>query len=291
MPLHLARDVAWVAAMLTWSIRRLRGRPMSPSHSMRPRPVACLDLDAPPAAGVPPEAAPLRVLGLIPAYNEVANLAAVVAELRAERPDLDLLIIDDGSTDATAPLLPQLGVKWLRFPYRLGIGSAIRAGLRYAARTGYDAAIRIDGDGQHPAADIERLLLPIREGDVDVVLGSRYEPIEGSRRGAPIVQRMLGACLTVLTGTRVTDPTSGFCAIGPRALAILAEHHPTGYPEPELRLFLRRNALRAIEVAVRARPRMGGRTSLTAGRLMAAGARVALAMIIVPLRARIEGRP
>jgi hypothetical protein len=291
-----------------------------------------MDLDALPADAAA-DGASMKVLGLIPAYNEMANLSTVVGELRRERPDIDLLIIDDGSTDATAPLLPELGVQWLRFPHRLGIGSAVRAGLRYAARMGYDAAVRIDGDGQHSAGDIERLLLPIRQGDVDVVLGSRYEPangfaagwlasilsarsarpgprdgprvrrsqdsrsgpssgpIEGSRSGAPIVKRVLGACLSLLTGTRVTDPTSGFCAIGPRAMAILAEHHPTGYPEPELRLFLRRNALRAIEVAVRVRPRMGGRTSLTAGRLLGAAARVALAMIIVPLRARIEGRP
>jgi hypothetical protein len=123
------------------------------------------------------------------------------------------------------------------------------------------------------------------------VLGSRYEPIDGRHRGAPLVKRALAACLSMMTGTRVTDPTSGFCAIGPRALAILAEHHPTGYPEPELRLFLRHNALRAIEVAVRARPRMSGRTSLTAGRLMGAAARVLLAMIIVPLRGRVEGQP
>jgi len=291
VPLHLARDVAWVAAAMVWTFRRIGRRPGNPSHSMRPRPVECLDLDALPPDAAPVEGAPMKVLGLIPAYNEMANLAAVVAELRRERPDLDLLIIDDGSTDGTPRLLRQLGVKWLRFPDRLGIGSAVRAGLRYAARTGYDAAVRIDGDGQHSAADIERLLLPIRHGDVDVVLGSRYEPHDALRRGAPFVKRALGACLSLMTGTRVTDPTSGFCAIGPRAMAILAEHHPTGYPEPELRLFLQRNALRAIEVAVRARPRMGGRTSLTAVRLMAAAARVLLAMIIVPFRARIEGRP
>jgi len=290
VPLHLARDVVWVAAVLVWAFRRLRGLPTSPAHSMRPRPVACLDLDIPPDSCASDGTA-MRVLGLIPAYNEMANLAAVVAELRRERPDLDLLIIDDGSTDATPPLLPQLGVKWLRFPHRLGIGSAVRAGLRYAARTGYDAAVRIDGDGQHSAADIERLLLPIKRDEVDVVLGSRYEPIEGLYRDAPIVKRVLGACLSLITGTRVTDPTSGFCAIGPRAMAILAEHHPTGYPEPELRLFLRRNALRAVEVAVRARPRMGGRTSLTAGRLMGAAARVLLAIVIVPLRGRVEGQP
>jgi hypothetical protein len=291
VPLHLARDAAWVAAVVAWTFRRLLRQPGNPSHSMRPRPVEPLDLDAPLRDAAPIASPLLRVLGLIPAHNEMANLGAVVAELRKERPGLDLLIIDDGSTDATAPLLPQLGVKWLRFPHRLGIGSAVRAGLRYAARTGYDAAIRIDGDGQHAAGDIERLLRPIQQGDVDVVLGSRYEPIEGARRGAPVVKRVLGACLSLLTGTRVTDPTSGFCAIGPRALAILAEHHPTGYPEPELRLFLRRNDLRVIEVAVKSRPRLGGRTSLTPGRLLGAAARVLLAIVVVPLRRRVEGRP
>ena len=98
---------------------------------------------------------------------------------------------------------------------------------------------------------------------------------------------MLGVCLSALTGRRVTDPTSGFCAMGPRAVPVLAEHHPTGYPEPELRLFLSRNALNAVEVAVRTRPRLGGKTSLTPVRVTAAGARVALALIIVPLRCRV----
>ena len=77
--------------------------------------------------------------------------------------------------------------------------------------------------------------------------------------------------------------------LGPRAIRVLAEHHPTGYPEPELRLFLSRNALSVVEVPVRSRPRLGGRTSLTARRLTAAGARVALAMLIVPFRCRVGG--
>jgi len=87
----------------------------------------------------------------------------------------------------------------------------------------------------------------------------------------------------------VTDPTSGFCVVGPRAVRVLAEHHPTGYAEPELRLFLSRNALTVVEVPVRARYRLAGSTSLTAGRVTAAVARVVLAMIIVPLRGRVEG--
>jgi hypothetical protein len=100
-------------------------------------------------------------------------------------------------------------------------------------------------------------------------------------------QRLLGACLSALTGNPVTDPTSGFCVLGPRAVRLLAEHHPTGYAEPELRLFLSRNALRAVEVPVRERSRLNGKTSLTPGRVIGAGGRVVLAMLVVPLRRRV----
>ena len=103
------------------------------------------------------------------------------------------------------------------------------------------------------------------------------------------LQRVLGACLGTITGRRVTDPTSGFCALGPHAVRFLAEHHPTGYPEPELRLLLDRNGLAVTEVPVRSRERLGGRTTLTPGRMTAAGARIFLALLIVPLRNGIRG--
>jgi glycosyltransferase involved in cell wall biosynthesis len=182
-------------------------------------------------------------------------------------------------------VIEELGVRWLQLPERMGIGSAMRAGLRYAARQGYDTAIRLDGDGQHRATDIHRVLAPLRAGRADVVLGSRYtESCANTSMTVRLLQRVLSLCLRMLTGRVVTDPTSGFCALGPRAVRLLAEHHPTGYPEPELRLFLSRNGLVVEEVPVHARPRQGGRTSLTPFRITAAGARILLAMIIVPLR-------
>ncbi len=284
--LHLGRDLAWVVAIGMWSARRACGRASRPSHSMRSRSRAMSAGGRRPLSARPPLGG---VLCLIPAHNEAASLQAVVWELRTCRPDFDVLVIDDGSTDDTAALLERLDVRWLHFPERMGIGGAMRAGLRYAARLGYDAVVRIDGDGQHRADDIDRLIAPIREGRADVVLGSRYAGLGAdSERPARPTQRLLAACLSALTRGRVTDPTSGFCVVGPRAIRLLAEHHPTGYPEPELRLFLSRNALNVVEVPVRARPRLGGRTSLTAARLTAAGARVALALIVVPLRCRVK---
>ncbi|HYM22837.1 MAG TPA: glycosyltransferase [Vicinamibacterales bacterium] len=290
--LHLGRDAAWVAAIAVWMLRRALRHPPEPSHSMRPRSAAEINgARAFRRAGRSAQASRSLmgrcILTLIPAHNEAANLIAVVAELRTVRPNADVLIVDDGSTDQTAALVDGLNVRWLRFPERIGIGGAMRAGLRYAERLGYNVVVRIDGDGQHRPEDIERLLAPVENGMADVALGSRFT--DALRPGVlGVAQRTLGACLSALTGHRVTDPTSGFCVLGPRAVRLLAEHHPTGYPEPELRLFLSRNALRVVEVPVQARPRLRGRTSLTPVRLVSAAARVLLAMVVVPLRDRIR---
>jgi GT2 family glycosyltransferase len=300
--LHLARDLSWVAALVFWSLHRLARRDSRPSDSMAPRSAR------PPRYSerrmVP--RAPRRVIGIIPAHNEAANLPAVIAELRTCHPGLDVLVVDDGSTDGTSLVLESLGCRWLAFPERLGIGNAMRAGLRYAVRLGYDGAVRLDGDGQHSPDEIERILEPLMRGEADVAVGSRFiAPGERSRPGSSspaggrghgganrlvrLAQRLLARCLSALTGAVVTDPTSGFYALGPRALRLLVSHHPTGYPEPELHLFLSRNDLAAIEVPVRSRPRLGGRTTLMPTRWTTAAARVLLALLVVPLRGAVEG--
>jgi len=307
---HAARDLMWVAAIVTWSARRFGRERASPSHSMRVRraPKAGRGLSAPARQS-------MRTISVIPAHNEAANLESVVADLTVCRPDIEIVVIDDGSTDETSEVLERLGVRAIRFPERMGIGCAMRAGLRYASRLGFDVAVRLDGDGQHRAADIELLLSPIFTGAADVVLGSRYsassattfemctgrlQPARDVRLKADTtsasrtsamprpLRRALAACLTALTGRRITDPTSGFCAFGPRAIRMLGDHHPTGYPEPELQLFLSRNGLTVVEVAVQARSRLSGKTSLTPARVTLAGARVLLAMLIVPLRDAVE---
>jgi glycosyltransferase involved in cell wall biosynthesis len=241
-----------------------------------------------PASGLglpaPGNSIPLRALTLIPAHNEAGNLPAVIDEIREQCRDLDILVVDDGSTDGTTRVLDQLGVRRLGWPLRRGVGCAVRAGLRYGARLGFEVVVRLDADGQHDAADIERLLTRLAQDDVDAVLGSRY--VE-TYPGPKVLKRTLAAVVSAVTRRRITDATSGFWALGPRAVALLAEHHPRGYPEPELHLFLSRNGLRVAEVPVCSRARLSGRSSLTLVRLLAAGARVLLAVIIVPLRQRV----
>jgi glycosyltransferase involved in cell wall biosynthesis len=231
-----------------------------------------------------------RVLVVVPAFNEAGSLPAVVAELKDHLPAADILVVDDGSTDSTKQLLSTLDVRWLRMPMQAGLGPAVRAGLRYACRAGYDIVVRVDGDGQHPAPLVLQLLDPIVHGTADVAIGSRYASEVGSkrtlRRGC---QYMLGRILTILTRQQVTDPTSGLWAFGPQALHVLRNHHPSGYPEPELILFLSRNRLSVKEVQVEMRPRLAGRSTLTPVRMSAALARLALLLVVVPLRSSVSG--
>ena len=229
----------------------------------------------------------MKVLALIPARNEADSLPAVIRALRADQPDIAVLVVDDASCDATRELLPGLGVGWLRLCEHLGIGGAIRAGLRYALREGYDIVVRVDGDGQHPASEIDCMIAPLLMGGADAVVGSRfsgsagYQTPPGIRR---IGQRVLAAWVSAAAGVRVTDATSGFWAFGPRAIRLLTDHHPAGYPEPELLLVLAHSGLRVTEVPVRMNKRLAGRTSLTVGRVGLACAITALALLVAPLR-------
>ena len=234
----------------------------------------------------------VKVLALIPARNEAGSLPAVVAALRAEQPALDILVVDDASEDETLEIAASAGVEHLRLCEHLGVGNVIRAGLRYALRRGYDIVVRIDGDGQHPPGEIDALIAPIAAGRADAVVGSRfggqagYQTPPGLRR---IGQRVLSAWISAATGVRVTDATSGFWAFGARAIALLAEEHPPGYPEPELLLLLARSGVRVVEVPVSMNPRLAGRTSLSAGRLGLACAVTALALVVTPWRQRAKG--
>jgi glycosyltransferase involved in cell wall biosynthesis len=217
-------------------------------------------------------AEPMRTLVFIPAWNEAENLPAVLSELRAELPDVDVLVVDDGSTDGTADLAREAGAEVLSFGENRGLRAAIAAGYGYAAEQGYELIGRLDADGQHPAAELRRLLERVEAGHADAALGSRFVAGEGYApyRYRPSRERAFGtALLRRLMRLRVTggvaDATSGLYAANMRAAELLARPYTSGAPEVEGLIRLGEAGLRVQEVPVDMRERGGGESKL-AGR-------------------------
>jgi glycosyltransferase involved in cell wall biosynthesis len=208
-------------------------------------------------------------LVFLPAWNEEANLPAVLDELRVELPDSQILVVDDGSTDRTAEVARAHGAEVLSFGVNRGLRAGIAAGYAYAHEHGFSFCGRIDADGQHPPAELRRLLDLVRSGSCDVAIGSRFVSGEGYEpyRYAPTGARRLGTGLLrrsmqLVLGRPFHDATSGLYAATAKALPVLAEPYTSGAPEVEAILRLDRNGFRVEEVPVDMRDRASGESKL-----------------------------
>ena len=233
---------------------------------------------------------PDRRLAIVPARNEAEAVGAVVSELRAFDPVLDVVVIDDGSTDATADRAAAAGASVIRLPYNLGIGGAVQTGFKYALAHGYDVVIRLDGDGQHDPREIPNLLAPLARGEADVVVGSRFAGGDGDYR-APFARRAgirwFAQLVSLLTRQKLTDTTSGFQAVNARAIRLFAADYPHDYPEVEAAVMVVRHRLRIVEVPARMRGRETGSSSITALRSLYYAIKVTLALFVGVFRRRI----
>lgn len=222
-------------------------------------------------------------LAVVPAYNESATIAAVVNALRCEAPEFDALVVDDGSTDATGLLAHRAGAKVLRLPFNVGIGGAVQTGFVYARDHGYDYLAQVDGDGQHDAVELARLLETMTEGEVDVVCGSRFLTTD-HRYPAPLSRRtgihIFAFLLSRILDMPVSDPTSGFRLYNRNAIELFAREYPHDYPEVEALLILHRHRLRMREVPVRMYSRGGGTSSISTGKSGYYMAKVLLALFV-----------
>ena len=205
-----------------------------------------------------------ELLVVLPALNEQDSVARVVAEVRAAQPGAAVLVVDDGSTDATAARADRAGALVMRLPFNLGVGGAMRAAYRYAREQGFSYVVQVDADGQHDAAEIAHLLAVI-DSEADVVIGSRFAgrgdyAVRGPRRWA---MRLLSAALSGIVGTSVKDPTSGFRLVNRNAIALFAEHYPEEYlgDTVEALVIAHRAGLRITQVPVAMRPRATGTAS------------------------------
>ncbi|WP_169166137.1 glycosyltransferase family 2 protein [Cellulomonas taurus] len=206
-----------------------------------------------------------RLLVIVPAWNEREALPGVLAELAASMPEADVLVVNDGSTDGTADVARATGLaKVLDLPLNLGVGGAMRAGYRFAAREGYDAAVQVDADGQHDPADVRRVVAALSD-EVDVAIGARFAgvgnyTVRGPRKWA---MGVLSGVLSRIAGTKLTDTTSGFRASNRRAILLFADEYPAEYlgDTVESLVIACRAGLTVRQVGVEMRPRAGGTPS------------------------------
>ncbi|MEZ5076156.1 MAG: glycosyltransferase family 2 protein [Solirubrobacterales bacterium] len=213
----------------------------------------------------------MRTLVFIPAWNEEASVAAVIADVREQIADTDILVVDDGSIDATAARARQCGVPVASLPFNQGLGAALQTGYLYALREGYDFCAHLDADGQHPASEVSRLLEEVRSGRADLVIGSRYHA-DGAEAESddyrPTFSRRIGTSvfrffLTLATRQRFTDTTSGMRAANRRVMALFSRHYSPDFAEIESLQLAVRQGLRVEEVPVRMLERAGGSSFLT----------------------------
>jgi glycosyltransferase involved in cell wall biosynthesis len=203
----------------------------------------------------------------------------------------DVVVVDDGSTDRTGHRARAAGATVLSLPFNLGVGGAIRTGLRFAAAAGYERVVQLDGDGQHEAAMAKRLLARLEEGDVDLVVGSRFAEGYAVGRGRRVIMRVLSRLVSRRLGAPITDTTSGFRALGSRAIVLFARDYPVDYLSDTVEaLLLAGDAHLAVaEVDVQMRPRQAGNPSASA--LKSAYHLVRLLLVVLIHAIRPKPRP
>jgi len=195
-----------------------------------------------------------NALAIIPALNEEKNLPPLLDKLKGRYPGLDILVVDDGSTDGTRMLAKARQVRVVSHPFNLGYGAAVQTGYKYALNLGYRVVVQVDADGQHEVDDLWRLLEPVLAGECDLSLGSRfldggsYQPTWARALGMQI----FGDIASRLLGQPITDPTSGFQAMNDRVLRIYeGKEYPDDYPDADTLIMLHYNGMRIKEIPVR----------------------------------------
>ena len=238
---------------------------------------------------------PSSYLGVIPAYNEAETIGRVIHSLREHVPGVDVLVVDDGSTDRTGQIAQNAGATVVRHPFNLGIGGAVQTGFVFAQENGYDYMVQVDGDGQHCPEEIGKLSdAMLDDPSLDMVCGSRFMT-KGEGYPAPISRRtgihIFAFLLSRLVGQRVSDPTSGFRLYNRRGIALFARDYPHDYPEVEAVLMVHHHRLRMREVPVRMLARGGGVSSIRSGKSAYYMIKVLLAIFIGLARQRPVPEP
>ena len=226
----------------------------------------------------------MKVLLIIPAYNEEENILKTVKKIEEYSNEIDYIVINDGSKDRTEEILKENQIKHIQLVKNLGIGGAVQTGYKYAYENGYDIAIQFDGDGQHDVNYVPEICEKIINEQADMVIGTRYLDKSSSEFQSTFMRRLgsniISSCIKLLTRKRITDPTSGFRAANKKIIEEFAKEYPKEYPEPESTVSILINGYTVEEVPVSMNERTGGKSSINIWKSVDYMVKVVLAIFI-----------
>ena len=228
----------------------------------------------------------MKKLIIIPAYNESANIEKTIKMIQENAPEFDYVIINDCSTDDTKKICEKNGYNYIDLPINLGIGGAVQTGYRYGYEEDYDMAVQVDGDGQHDPKFLETMADYLEEHGLDMVIGSRFINKEGFQSSGA---RRMGikyftVLIQLLTGKKITDPTSGLRMVNHDVMKIFAYDYPKDYPEPESVVAILRQKKNVEEIPVIMKAREGGVSSISPKKSVYYMIKVTLAILIERIR-------
>ena len=228
----------------------------------------------------------MKKLVIIPAYNESASVEKAVQDIKKNAPDFDYIVINDCSTDDTLQICEENGIHCLKLPVNLGIGGAVQAGYLYGVRNGYDVAVQFDGDGQHSAIYLGKMVEVLENEQADMVIGSRFITNEGFQSSA--IRRLgikhFNILIKLLTGKKITDPTSGMRMVNRNIMKLFAEDYPKDYPEPESVVQIISQGCNVVEIPVLMNERSEGVSSISPRKSIYYMIKVTIAMLIARFR-------
>lgn len=228
----------------------------------------------------------MKKLIIIPAYNEQESIKKTVEDIIKNAPEFDYIVINDCSTDRTKEICETEKFNVVHLPVNLGIGGAVQTGYLYAARNGYDIAVQVDGDGQHDPKFLSKMAEFIEAEHADMVIGSRFINKEGFQSSG--VRRVgikyFTMLIKLLTGAKITDPTSGLRMVNREIIEFFAEEYPKDYPEPESVVAILRRKKKVLELPVIMRERSGGVSSISMKKSVYYMIKVSLAILIERIR-------
>lgn len=228
----------------------------------------------------------MKKLIIIPAYNEQESIKKTVEDIMEKAPHFDYIVINDCSTDKTKEICETEEFNVIHLPVNLGIGGAVQTGYLYAARNGYDIAVQVDGDGQHDPQFLSKMADYMEAEHADMVIGSRFIDKEGfqSSGARRIGIKYFTMLIKLLTGTKITDPTSGLRMVNREIIEFFAEEYPKDYPEPESVVAILRRKKKVLEIPVIMRERSGGVSSISMKKSVYYMIKVSLAILIERIR-------